>query len=240
MRRYRRRRSLLMAVLCLASACSGSVASEDDASQSTTTQKLIPASGVEVTSFSSLSDLVSFTDYVAVVSVLKETVGEVDWVDVAHTEGSINNSYTFRVDERLSRHPSAPELPATIEVIGAGYWMTDEGERLAFTPEHGPRFEVGKSYIVGLAHFSNSGEWFPFNSGAVFLLENGRVARPGYDPGEVPIEEVVGQTVEEVRATLKATPPDSFEAPYSDLPPVDRFRKAFADRMQASEISAKS
>jgi len=200
-----------------------------DQATSPTTLEVIRAQESSSTSFSSLSDLVSFADYVVVVTITDEEIGDVNWVDTAQTEGDINSTFVFRVDDRLLQHPSATVLPEEFSITSTNYWVNDKGARLAFAPEHGPRFEVGKSYVVGIVDVD--GEWYPFNSSAAFLLIDGRIAEVDYDPGDAPIKRIVGMTVEELRTTLGNTPADPYEARYRSLPAPERFSKAQADRM---------
>lgn len=108
--------------------------------------------------FESLTDRVSYADAVAIVNIASEDVLPLE--EPEQTERLVGRSVAVEFEDVLWGN-GPPGGEATI--IGQGWFENvDEGTRRPFVPTEGPRYEVGRRYVVAFV------EW-PYESEAALI-----------------------------------------------------------------------
>jgi len=97
------------------------------------------------------SDLVTFADHIAVVTVSGEEELPVPQEDIDRGEGLVSRTVTMTVDQVLWSHASAQEAPKAVQWRVLGWTFKESPDnRVVTAMESAPRFEVGHTYIVAL------------------------------------------------------------------------------------------
>jgi hypothetical protein len=125
-----------------------------------------------------LHDLRSFSDAMAIVQAVKETLppepgGPEGWA------GLIGRRVTFRVERVLWRRPHAPRPPATARFNDLGWWGEPD-DRVPMYVCGETRMELGRRYLAPIVR--HNGAWYPVFT-ARLLVEGDRVVG-GVDGGE--------------------------------------------------------
>lgn len=148
-------------------------------------------------------DWVTFADYSAVVTVVRELPGEASPDQIALGEGMIQRSVLFTIDEVLWRRDGADSLPDAIVFPALGWFFKGSPEdRVRAVRQDAPRFEMGHTYILAL--YSDS-----CVSGATPWRGLGADSAIPYD-GAIGIGELSGNIIEEQLAN-----PDRLDPNYS-------------------------
>lgn len=157
--------------------------------------------GFEPLRFESLTDLVSFADHVAVISVEGEQTYEPELSEEV-PEGFVEREVELRVVEDLYAYPGAPDLPTTFQMGTLGSFVRSDGTIVDLVGE-GDRLQVGSRYVVGL-RFDEGGDLAAMTSSAVMLLDGDIVA--GNDDRAGGRAALSGLATAEVRDRLAVTP----------------------------------
>lgn len=178
--------AMLVAVLAVAGC------TDDDSQQAlcASTDYILPSS--------TLQDLVTYADEVAVVTIL-ETGREV----------------TLRVDEVVWSSPRGREVPDEVTFIWYG---TDEDEPVAACDQ--PALERGRRYLLGLVEFV-ADDWGPMGGPFVLTVDDDGTVEGVVDDG--PLSDLDGRSAAEVGAALDDVAPDPEVPTDPDLPAADRF-----------------
>ncbi|SFC15203.1 hypothetical protein [Streptomyces aidingensis] len=181
------------------------------------------------------TDWVTYADHVAVVNV----AGETDLAPSAEEreigEGLIGRTVRVEITEPLWSREHAPALPDEVEFTAVG-WFFEGERRRAFAVESSPRLELGHSYIIALARFSDG--WGPLGTGGVLPYDEGVIGN-GESEGRVLTpaealeqgqaigleEDLLGHDAGELAGYLAEAVPDPRAEPYGHLPADVRFER---------------
>lgn len=175
------------------------------------------------------SDVVSYSDHVALVTALTEADAP-STTSATTTEGEriLMRDVTFRVDAVLWSRPGAPTAPAT---FSARWWggMLHDGKQRPFIVSGAPVVFLGAQYVMPIAY---DGTGFtvlqPF---AVFRFNEGAVSLEGQ--GTPLAQELVRGSSRTIADVSGSAVPDAKVAKYRHLPP--RARLAAVTAARASE-----
>ncbi|MFF2538850.1 hypothetical protein [Streptomyces cyaneofuscatus] len=191
------------------------------------------------------TDWVTYADQVVVVRPTAEREIPASEEETEAGEGYVGRAATLTVDQVLWSRTAAPAAPDTVDVDVAG-WVFKDGERREFAIHDSPRLEKGHTYIVALARLDD-GSWSALGSDGI-LPYDGAVIGNGESQGTVGratadksdgssegnAEESVesrmnGKSAKDLVDLLKATEPDPAAAPFTNLPPEQRYAKTHGD-----------
>ncbi len=161
-------------------------------------QQAICAGADYILPSSTLQDLVTYADEVAVVTIL-ETGREV----------------TLRVDEVVWASPRGREVP---DRVSFAWYGTDEGEPVAACDQ--PPLEEGRRYLLGLVEYDTDDRG-PMSGPFVLVVADDDTVQGVVEDG--PLAALDGSTAGEVGAALSAVAPDPAVPTDPDLPAADRF-----------------
>lgn len=173
------------------------------------------------------SDVVSYSDHVALVTAVSE-------VEVSRTaspaavpsgERTIGRRVTFRVDATLWSRADAPAAPAEFNALWSGWLLTDD-QRMPFAVQGMPWVFVGGQYVMPIAY---DGEVFsPIQRFAVFRFVDSAVAL------EIQDTELARQLARASRGQISTVfanaVPDPLAVRYRDLFPRARLAAVIAAR----------
>lgn len=160
-----------------------------------------------------LRDWVSYTDLVAVVTVVDETRSAPQGPG-APREGWVNNAWTATVDEVVWASPQLGDAPGRITFGGAGYALRESGVLAPFAGEGSPLVKVGDRLLVALGR--SDGNWLPFTPDSVQRVgANGRIApEDDHGPGA---DLLRGRTPGDLRRELARLKPEPEAAAHMDV-----------------------
>ncbi|MFE2293889.1 hypothetical protein [Streptomyces sp. NPDC059452] len=199
------------------------------------------------------TDWVTYADQVVVARPTAERELPASAEEIEAGEGYIGRAATLTVDEVLWTRTGAPTAPGAVDMNVAG-WLFKDGQRRAFAVPDSPRLEKGHTYIIALARLDD-GTWSALGSEGVLPYDNavigngesqgtvttapaaesGGDAEPGGDSAsgrnaEESVESRMnGKSAQDLVNLLKTTPPDPAAAPYTNLPPEQRYAKTHED-----------
>ena len=168
----------------------------------------------------SLTDVVTYTDAVVLMSVDRDTEMPPTPGESARGSGLTGRRIRVHVTP-VWRRRGGPTLPSSFAYTTVG-WFFDHGRRTPASVGDGPRLEVGRDYLVPLARF-RPGDWGPLESQAVPVLQ-GRVDGGGADPQNPLLALVRGGDLRNLASTLDRIPPDPRAAAFMALDPEARLR----------------
>ncbi|WP_165986498.1 hypothetical protein [Streptomyces sp. YIM 98790] len=181
------------------------------------------------------TDWVTYADHVAVVSVASETDLAPSREEREIGEGLIGRRVRVQIEDVLWSREKAPAVPDGVEFTAAGWFFEGDGRR-AFAMESSPRLELGHSYIIALARYSDG--WGPLGAGGVLsyddqVIGNGETEGRVLTPAEALAqgqaigleEDLLGRGAGELADRLAAAVPDPRAEPYGHLPADVRFER---------------
>ncbi len=179
----------------------------------------------------SITDWVSYTDQVSVVTVVSEKRIPANSNDLARGEGLVGREVQLKIESNLWNRPNAPKINGTFNTRVWG-WVLNKGREIPFTAEGNTRVEVGQSYVAPLVLLSTSfgQEWVLItNGGSTIPVEDRKLvaSNPHHHEVESFVDELQGITVDELAILLAGTAPNPIASQYMDVDPVERVRRVF-------------
>lgn len=218
-----------LGILCFVALLGACASDSPEGSQvADESRSVIRARALEFVPFESLTDVVSFSDHVAVIEVVSETVAPPATITDQGTESLRSRSVSVRVEDVLRSHPGAPLLPQVLSLATSGVFVSDDGTASEIAAA-GPRLEVGRRYLAILSVFPGE-VWGLMNSAAAFELSGDRVLALAGDSGIR--ADLSGGTVDDFMEAVNAA------SPYAGLE-VGGFRLAI-DRVEVVFPSSRS
>lgn len=194
---------------------------------------MLYTSTLMLTSQETASDVVSWTDAVARVTVLsevdnRENVGRPE----QETGGASTRTVTLRVDEVLWHNPAAPALPDQVRLTQMGWATTSLRDgpvvRKRMVTIGSVWTEVGATYLMPLARSVRDG-WTQGASLAEFEIVDGRIVTGPHQ--DTPLaRELAGKSVAEAAKVFNLAKPDPASVEFAHLP--------LRQRVQASQTAA--
>jgi len=175
--------------------------------------------------YETASDVVSYSDHVAIVTVVSES--EVTPTPTPETGGpaepTIARRVTFRVDDVLWSRADAPAAPAKFTALWGG-WLAKNHR--PFVVDGTPWVFVGGHYVVPIAF--DGKEFSPIQPFAVFRFDHGAVALEEQD---TPLARSLARASrDEVTNVFANAVPDPLAVRYRDLLPRARLNAVIAAR----------
>lgn len=173
------------------------------------------------------SDVVSYSDHVALVTVIAEADAPATATPTTSpgTERMVMRAITFRVDDVLWSRPDAPAAPATFRARWWG-WLLRDGKRTPFIVSGAPAVFIGAQYVVPIAY---DGTRFavlqPF---AVFRFTKAAVALEEQDSPLA--REITRASRNQLVGVFASATPDPVAVPYQHLRPRARLAAVIAAR----------
>lgn len=166
-----------------------------------------------------LRDLVSYSDQVSVVRVVRDERPPAR--DADETGGMDFRPVTMHVDETIWRGASHAAVPDTLEFFTWG-WL--KGRPIG--AEGGARLEVGRRYLMAITHGKEAGatKWWSFSDSAQLRMKGGRTDADDVvgEPSAL-FSRLADLTLDEVAVLLARTRPDPLAVKYADLGAVERW-----------------
>jgi hypothetical protein len=221
------RTALLVPVLCAAAGCSTTPA--DSLSPQAGPQS---AAGAEVVTLSdsflheTLTDWVSYSTDIALVTVTGERDHEPDAEVVARGEGYVGRSVSVRVDRVLWRAGGDLHAPRQLSFDAQGY-IVREGERLQSVSPGSPTLEPGEQFVMPLSYVD--GVFGPLSTHSPIPFRDG-LAAPLADQDDEAVRALAGKDADQITSTLARTRVDALAQKHMDLPPYERVRAVLEER----------
>lgn len=165
---------------------------------------------------STLRDLVTYADQVAVVEVVDESELRGDGPDAG-----LYREVTIGVRDVVWQAPQRRTVPDETTYITEG-WIDRDPDKGPVAPCDQPAMTVGQTYVVGLVEYS-SGEWAPMGGPFVLDVDDGHLSGT-VDDG--PLAAFHGRTPTDLGRALAVVEPDPAVAPYRYLPGGERDQAA--------------
>lgn len=173
------------------------------------------------------SDVVSYADYVAIVTAVSEAVVASAPPDRAAQGESIARRITFRVDRMLWSRRDASAPPKTLVALWWG-WLVRDGKRMPFAVHGTPWVVVGAQYVMPIALDRDS--FTPIQPFAVFRLHRGVVMLEKQD---TPLaRQLANASFSTVGAAYANAVPHPVALRYRHLPPRVRLAAVLAARVE--------
>jgi hypothetical protein len=179
-----------------------------------------------------LTDWLSYSDQVSVVSVVNEQEIPASPEVLMKGKGGIRRLASLHIDETIWKSegfiPRAGDLSLTV----AGWWQKG-GTRVPASMGCAPRLEVGGRYVMPLVGYRQG--WSPLTFGSVLAAGDDPVATADIKAwGHNPVaRSLAGKTVAEIKVILAETPLDPIAEKYRDLPVEERARAVQADKSRS-------
>lgn len=169
-----------------------------------------------------LTDWVSFAEFVSAVHVLSETE-EQDESNEEAGEGYVARLIELRIEATIWHRPGDVAQVDTLDLATLG-WQTNGGKKRVIVVRDAPRLEVGGRYVIAISRLGTY--WIPLTGGSVFAVAGDRVASADLaSHGNSPLAKMLGAlSNEEIRALLEATEPYPEAAMDWSAPPLERLR----------------
>lgn len=173
------------------------------------------------------SDVVSYSDHVALVTAIAEADAPATAAPTTSpgTERAVMRDITFRVDDVLWSRSDAPAAPATFSARWWG-WLLRDGKRTPFIVSGAPVVFTGAQYVVPIAYDGSTFTLiqpfavFRFNKGAVVLEEQ-----------DTPLAHALGGASRSALTDVFVTAtPDALAVRYGDLLPHARLASVIRAR----------
>jgi hypothetical protein len=189
--------------------------------------------GSELFPDESIQDWVSYSDHVAVYTVVDERAMPLDAEERQSGEGYAGRVVTLRIDKTLWSAPSAPSLPREIEMEVFGS-VFHAGEERPVNPSHGPRVNVEERYLGPLVqvNFEVGPEWWPLTPASQMPLVGSRVESPSWESTVSQI--LAGKTIDDVAHRIYSQEADPLAVKYRDLRPQDRVQAVLREKEPVS------
>jgi hypothetical protein len=191
--------------------------------------KILRAEAQEKFPSETLSDVVSWSDQVSIVTAIGASeVPDSSPQSPGDDVRLIGRDITYHIDQTIWHRAGAPELTGTFTAGGGGGWETSSDHpKVRIALEGAPWVEVGEQYVMPLA--LDQGKWGPYSSSAVVPYVNGKVVP---DPTQhTQLAEALKTLPATELSPLFATAiPDPDAARHFDLRPTDRLCAVMADR----------
>lgn len=182
-----------------------------------------------------LSDWVSYSDQIAVVSVVGEVARAPEGTPGGGEMRYIPRDVTLRVEQTLWPQGDVAASRADVTFTWWGWSArTAQAPMVPVLHCYVPRLSPGGRYVAALSRFAG-GVVAPLTGGAILAAPGDPIAAKdiathGY--GEV-AHALSTSTLEEMSQIFGSTPLDPFAAKHLDLPPVERFQAASVERNAA-------
>lgn len=164
-----------------------------------------------------LTDLVSYSDQLSIVSVTSEkALGPL--VETDANGGMVGRSVELEVERTLWRREGAPTVSGTVSMI-VDPWMVDGDDARPWNISGGARLEVGGRYLVPLTQVKDEEGvgWTVNGEEAVYPLNGSTIVCGSVREEEFSNEDVSGWSVDEFAARFAATEPDPLAVKYGRL-----------------------
>lgn len=205
----------LVAVLVVAAsvvAC-GVSETDEDAQCRGSAEYIVPSSTLE--------DLVTYADEVAVVEVIDDTVQRYDEPGDG-LEPELFRDATIRVEEVVWTSPQRRPVPDEVTFVANG-WVDGEPQKGPSPACDQPALAVGERYLLGLVEY-DTGEWAPMTGPFVLTVDDAGGLSGVVDAG--PLSGYEGRSAGAVGKSLDDVEPDPAVMPYRNLPGGLRFGAA--------------
>lgn len=184
------------------------------------TSPTVIADGLSAWSPKTASDIVSYTDEVAVVTAVDATEVPDQLVPTDPDDVRlINRQVVLRVDKLLWQRKNAPSTDENIAILTTG-WVVDaeHGKRL-FQLAGQPYIEIGSTYLMPLIRDGNT--WIRLIPQATFKLSAGRVALATHQDGTL-AKGFAGRSMTQVAQILASAKADPQAVARYNLGPTER------------------
>ena len=218
-RRLRPGAKLCLAVLLLG-ACGTGVTSTYGADAPVSDRPVHRAIGEPTVAFTTMQDVVSYADSVAVITVRAEAAEPADAATVPSGAAFLNRRVTMHVVELVA--PGGAVLPHQFMTVTAG-WTLHHGERNRMALNDYVRLEMGATYLAPV--FQLDCQWSVIDAGIVALASvTDQTPPPGPSTGTPLAQQLARAGVAGTRAALPATPPNPVALANQALDPDARFQ----------------
>ena len=181
----------------------------------------------------SLTDWVSYSTEVALVTITDERDQEPNADVVAWGEGYVSRSVTAKVDRVLWRAGGSLHAPEQFTFNGQGYVVGKEGRQQAVTPGS-PRLTPGEQYVMPISY--HEGVFGPLSSASPIKVQDG-VAKPLPQQDDEAVQALAGKDANQIVSILAKTRGDAMAAKHSNLEPYERVRAVVQERRRQQEAA---
>lgn len=181
------------------------------------------------------SDVVSYSDHVALVTAIAETDAPTTATPTTSpaAERMVMRSITFRVDDVLWSRPNARTAPTTLKTLWWG-WLPRDGKRTPFIVSGAPAVFLGAQYVVPIAY--DGGAFAVLQPYAGFRFNEGAVTPEEQD---TPLARDLAFAARDEVAEMFATAvPGPLAERYGHLPPRARLAAVIAAQTRCAQVAS--